>query len=187
MTSDLWTPETIELLTKLWNEGLSCSTISNRLGPRFTRNAVIGKVHRLHLARRNPSPPPGTGRRKVRHQALGEGTEAAAKSARPTPTISLAPIVKKPVPVKLVPPQPARTLHDGPVTLLDLGPQMCKWPIGDVGSSDFHFCGHKHDGDGPYCEYHASQAYSSAPSQKYRPFTPQHKRAIKAQLLARAS
>ena len=166
MTSDLWTPETIELLTKFWNEGLSCSTISNRLGPRFTRNAVIGKVHRLHLARRNPSPPPGVG---------------------PTPTISLAPIVKKPVPVKLVPPQPARTLHDGPVTLLDLGPQMCKWPIGDVGSSDFHFCGHKHDGDGPYCEYHASRAYSSAPSQKYRPFTPQHKRAIKAQLLARAS
>src|SRR5262245_43498185 len=50
-----WTEERVELLTKLWAEGMSATAIANRLG-QTTRNAVIGKVHRLALAGR-PTPP----------------------------------------------------------------------------------------------------------------------------------
>lgn len=51
-----WTDERVELLTKMWNEGHSASTIAKELGG-VTRNAVIGKVHRLGLSNRN-SPEP---------------------------------------------------------------------------------------------------------------------------------
>jgi len=47
-----WTEERVELLKKYWNEGLSASQIAGRLGYGVTRNAVIGKVHRLGLSGR---------------------------------------------------------------------------------------------------------------------------------------
>jgi GcrA cell cycle regulator len=52
MTAE-WTPERIAALIALWNEELSTSEIGRRLG--ITKNAVIGKVHRLGLPRRRPS------------------------------------------------------------------------------------------------------------------------------------
>ena len=45
-----WTKERIELLTKLWTEGLNASQIAAELGGGLTRNAVLGKAHRLGLA-----------------------------------------------------------------------------------------------------------------------------------------
>src|SRR3954453_18214202 len=45
-----WTEERIELLTKLWSEGLSASQIAAELGGDVSRNAVLGKAHRLGLA-----------------------------------------------------------------------------------------------------------------------------------------
>ena len=47
-----WTDERVELLKKLWNQGLSASQIAAELGGGVTRNAVIGKVHRLGLSGR---------------------------------------------------------------------------------------------------------------------------------------
>ena len=47
-----WTDERVELLKRLWTEGLSASQIAGRLGSGVTRNAVIGKVHRLNLSGR---------------------------------------------------------------------------------------------------------------------------------------
>jgi GcrA cell cycle regulator len=49
----VWTPEKIEELTRLWSEGLSITQIGKQLG--LTRNAVVGKAHRLGLSKR-PSP-----------------------------------------------------------------------------------------------------------------------------------
>jgi len=47
-----WTDERVELLRKLWSDGLSASQVAAELGAGITRNAVIGKIHRLGLAER---------------------------------------------------------------------------------------------------------------------------------------
>ena len=47
-----WTEERVELLRKLWGDGLSAAQVAAELGPGITRNAVIGKIHRLGLAER---------------------------------------------------------------------------------------------------------------------------------------
>jgi GcrA cell cycle regulator len=54
MSNNEWTPERIAALIALWNESHSTSEIGRRLG--ITKNAVIGKVHRLGLPQRRPSP-----------------------------------------------------------------------------------------------------------------------------------
>ena len=77
-----WTDERVELLKKLWSEGLSASQIAGRLGMGVTRNAVIGKVHRLNLSGRAQQPrstaAPGT------PQAAGtEPARPAAMACRP--------------------------------------------------------------------------------------------------------
>ena len=57
-----WTDDRVEILTKLWGEGLSASQIARELGD-VTRNAVIGKVHRLGLAgRASPTRPKSRGK-----------------------------------------------------------------------------------------------------------------------------
>ncbi len=58
-----WTEERVELLRKLWGDGLSAAQVAAELGPGITRNAVIGKIHRLGLAERaKTSSVPGPGR-----------------------------------------------------------------------------------------------------------------------------
>lgn len=54
MSNNEWTPERIAALIALWGEDISTSEIGRRLG--ITKNAVIGKVHRLGLPKRRPSP-----------------------------------------------------------------------------------------------------------------------------------
>lgn len=136
-----WTDERVEQLKKLWSEGLSASQIAKQLGG-VTRNAVIGKVHRLGLSgRATPSRP---ARRTV-------------KPARPrTTTATTAPASVEPA-----------VLPSGEfATVLTLRDSMCKWPIGDPASSSFRFCGRKTGADHTYCEAHADMAYQ--PSQKRR-------------------
>ena len=73
-----WTDERVELLKKMWGEGQSASQIAKELGG-VTRNAVIGKVHRLGLSNRaGPTPTPAT------PAAAGAATKPEAK-AKPTP------------------------------------------------------------------------------------------------------
>ena len=50
-----WTPDRVEILKKMWSEGQSASQIANDLGG-VTRNAVIGKIHRLGLSNRGTTP-----------------------------------------------------------------------------------------------------------------------------------
>jgi GcrA cell cycle regulator len=144
-----WTDERIELLRKLWSEGLSASQIATRIGGGITRNAVIGKVHRLGLEGRMrtgsgaPQPDAGSG-----IGASGIGLRRADASVVPV----------EPAPVA----EPESDPATAKVTLLHLTEQTCKWPIGDPGTPSFHFCGQRAELGLPYCAAHARIAYQPA-------------------------
>ena len=150
-----WTDERVETLKKLWLDGLSASQIAKQLGG-VTRNAVIGKVHRLGLSgRAAPSHPSRT----------------TFKAPRPPRPISMpAPRPRSLAPrAHAVSPQRAGPFVElpGTATVLTLGAHMCKWPIGDPSSNDFTFCGRRAgEGDGPYCADHARLAYQPPQGKK---------------------
>lgn len=148
-----WTDERVTTLKKLWLEGLSASQIAKQLGG-VTRNAVIGKVHRLGLSgRAAPSQP----------------TRTTFKAPRPARPVS-APAPRRVEAASHAPqPQPRAIVYDespGSATVLTLGAHMCKWPIGDPSADSFTFCGRRNDGDGPYCVQHASVAYQPQQARK---------------------
>lgn len=145
-----WTDERVELLKKLWQDGLSASQIAKQLGG-VTRNAVIGKVHRLGLSgRAAPSKPART-------------VFKAPRPARPAAAAPSAPRrIAEPTPLAAAPqPSPVRYVEEAPgmATVLTLGAHMCKWPIGDPSSDSFTFCGKRADDGQPYCVDHARVAY----------------------------
>ena len=125
-----WTEDRVDTLKTLWNEGLSASQIAGKLGG-VTRNAVIGKVHRLGLS--------------------GRATPAKPKAVEP----KAAP---QPVRERTVSMDPA-TFGIGRPTVSSIGANECKWPIGDPASADFHFCGQGAAGGKPYCAYHSQLAF----------------------------
>lgn len=143
-----WTEDRVTSLKKLWLEGLSASQIAKQLGG-VTRNAVIGKVHRLGLSGRAAPAAPA---------------RPAFKAPRPArPAVSHAPRRAEPAqPVHHpVPAAPLPVVHEEPgsATVLTLGAHMCKWPIGDPASETFSFCGRRTGHDGPYCAEHSRVAY----------------------------
>lgn len=160
-----WTDERVDLLKKLWGEGLSASQIAARLGPGVTRNAVIGKVHRLNLSGRAPSARSAVPRepRKVRvpshpgRTAMPSmpHTGATALKSMPRAEAQMRPLpLPEPKPLRL-----ADLSKGGNITILHLSDKTCRWPIGDPGSEGFCFCGHGPREGSPYCEYHARLAY----------------------------
>lgn len=150
-----WTDERVETLKKLWQDGLSASQIAKQLGG-VTRNAVIGKVHRLGLSgRATPSKP----------------ARPVFKAPRPHRPVAAAPSaprrIAEPVAQAQPAPAPVRYIDEAPgsATVLTLGAHMCKWPIGDPATDNFTFCGRRQS-DGPYCGEHARVAYQPAQSKK---------------------
>jgi GcrA cell cycle regulator len=147
-----WTDERVETLKKLWLDGLSASQIAKQLGG-VTRNAVIGKVHRLGLSgRATPSQPQRTVFKAPR-------APRPAVSAAPAPRRIIEPSMPTAQAI-----QPYISEEPGTATVLTLGAHMCKWPIGDPSSDSFTFCGRRSDREGPYCMEHARVAYQ--PQQK---------------------
>ena len=153
-----WTDERVELLKRLWLDGLSASQIAKQLGG-VTRNAVIGKVHRLGLSgRASPSQP----------------TRPTFKAPRPPRPVVAAPPVQRRIAERTTgqtaveqPPRPADYVEaPGVATVLTLGAHMCKWPIGDPSTDGFTFCGRRSGDDGPYCVDHARIAYQPQQSRK---------------------
>ena len=150
-----WNDERVDLLKKLWSDGLSASQIAGRLGG-VTRNAVIGKVHRLGLS--------------------GRATTSRMKSHRPRARSQASKRLMKPRFATLGNPA-LRQLYLGdsePYTpsaeelviplnerrsIQTLTEASCRWPIGDPQQSDFHFCGRKKVLGLPYCEFHARRAF----------------------------
>lgn len=147
-----WTDDRVELLKKLWAEGLSASQIASKMGG-VTRNAVIGKVHRLGLSgRATPAKPQLTRRSPERpHKPAprtfgGDITDDNVKPFIPEPEF-LEPLV----------------LSTGDnATMNTLKKNMCKWPVGDPASDDFHFCGQSTSQGKSYCAYHAHMAFQPA-------------------------
>ena len=149
-----WTDERVELLKKLWQEGLSASQIAKQLGG-VTRNAVIGKVHRLGLSgRAAPSKPART-------------VFKAPRPARPAAAPAAPRRLVEPAQLAAATPSPTRYADETPgtATVLTLGAHMCKWPIGDPALDNFTFCGRR-TGEGPYCHEHAQVAYQPAQAKK---------------------
>jgi GcrA cell cycle regulator len=144
-----WTDERVETLKKLWLDGLSASQIAKHLGG-VTRNAVIGKVHRLGLSgRATPSQPQRT----------------AFKTPRaPRPAVNVQPRRSTELTLPTIPARVFYPEEPGSATVLTLGAHMCKWPIGDPSTDGFTFCGRRSDSEGPYCVEHARVAYQ--PQQK---------------------
>ena len=171
-----WTDERVELLKKLWTEGLSASQIAGRLGNGVTRNAVIGKVHRLNLSGRvqqqrvaQPRQP-----RKQHEPSLAPRAGGSMPSMPTAGSSALKPMMRAEThirPAAIPEPQPLRLVDlpkDGRVTILHLSDKTCKWPIGDPGSEEFCFCGHGPREGSPYCEYHARLAYQPMQDRRNR-------------------
>ncbi|MBL0848823.1 MAG: hypothetical protein EU981_01795 [Candidatus Liberibacter ctenarytainae] len=166
----VWTDERIDKLKKFWSEGLSASQIAVQLGG-VTRNAVIGKVHRLFLASRTKidesrhstidkkNPTIGESPSKIRRstpvacvsnsvatdRVVSSGADSKRKSKFTEKEDGSSPGVVLPI---------SRCLR-----LMELTEHTCKWPLGDPFGKDFAFCGGDVHNDSPYCDYHKRLAY----------------------------
>ncbi|MFC7052201.1 GcrA family cell cycle regulator [Hansschlegelia quercus] len=165
-----WTDERVELLKKRWADGLSASQIAAELGG-VTRNAVIGKVHRLGLSGRVKAQPSGVARLRVKpapttarrgapsapreHVYASHGGAALQAVAQPQARVMPQPRV---TPIELVETQFACER----VTIMELRENMCRWPLGDPSQTDFRFCGGRSSPGDAYCSHHAQIAYQPA-------------------------
>ena len=151
-----WNDERVDALKKLWADGLSASQIAGRLGG-VTRNAVIGKVHRLGLAGRAT-----TSRMKSPRSSRVRAAHAAKRMMRARqPAVGNSPLRNLylgetepyvPAAEELVIPLNERKY------IQTLTESCCRWPIGDPQQPEFHFCGKKKIPGLPYCEVHARRA-----------------------------
>jgi len=137
-----WTDDAVEALVRLWRTGdLSAAMIARRLG--VTRNAVLGKIHRLGLSKPRRRRPPAIAPtpRHVKPRRVASAARAPASAPVGTP--------------------PKLTADVGPglVTRLeDLPSRACHWPLGDPQAADFAFCGRPVETK-PYCPAHSGVAY----------------------------
>ncbi len=184
-----WTDERVELLKKMWGEGQSASQIAKELGG-VTRNAVIGKVHRLGLSNRAGSTAPAAAPAKAAAKDKATGAEKPAKAEtaagpeaaeEPVPATSVArkPIIPAGQPL---PPQPSaneispealasvREVEKKAkrISLMELTERTCKWPIGDPATDDFWFCGLAVQPGKPYCEAHVGVAFQPMSARRDR-------------------
>ena len=160
-----WTDDRVELLRKLWIEGLSASRIAAELAGGVTRNAVIGKVHRLGLSGRVKAP---TSAAPSRARPNAKTPTPATRISMPQRAVAMPMRGNNALAVQARPlsvPQP-RASGDNVVpmaenvTIMDLRESMCRWPVGDPSSVEFRYCGGKAPiGEGPYCSYHSRMAY----------------------------
>ena len=145
-----WTEDRVGALKKLWLEGQSASQIAKQLGGGVTRNAVIGKVHRLGLSGRAAPSQPARATFRPSRPRPAQPTQAPSAPRRieaVQPRPAAAPSVPAPMPDL-----------PGTATVMTLGAHMCKWPIGDPSSNEFSFCGRR-SSEGVYCVEHARVAY----------------------------
>ncbi|MEZ0223333.1 MAG: GcrA family cell cycle regulator [Alphaproteobacteria bacterium] len=156
-----WTDERIALLKKMWKEGKSAAEIAKTLGKGVTRNAVIGKAHRMGLSGR-PSPikKPAPAKKEAAAAPARKETKDIKKAApaaggKANPALAKEAEELKKIEKEIVP-------LGGGVSLLELTERMCKWPIGDPREADFTFCGRGIRVGTPYCPDHASMAYQSS-------------------------
>ncbi len=142
-----WTDTAISDLRRLWDEGHSTAEIGRRLG--VSKNAVVGKAHRLDLPQ-CPSP-------------IRRGTHPARTPA-PRPKVTLS--MQMP-PAASVRAAPALPLTPAPPPVPSIScrrglSQPCCWPLGEPGRPGFRFCDAAADNGKPYCAEHRALAYKAA-------------------------
>lgn len=143
-----WTDDRVALLKKLWSEGKTAAEIAKELGD-VSRNAVIGKAHRLKLSSR-VSPI------QQNNKKVSKPTSSSDERIAPRKIISAA----SPKADPLMASRPAK--GDG-VSLEKLEGRMCRWPIGDPREAGFKFCGCETEVAGvPYCDEHIKVAYQTS-------------------------
>jgi GcrA cell cycle regulator len=157
MTIATWTPERVEQLRTCIATGLTCSEIAAEIG--VSRNAVIGKIHRLGLA-------PG---RPVSGLMSGTARDHAprARHSRPSSQRQLLRLIfaDRASPERTINTNrcnaaaPAPVESTQPCSLLELAACKCRWPVGNGSPSAFVFCGNDAVGALPYCAGHARMAY----------------------------
>ena len=151
-----WTPEQISDLTRLWGEGLTTAEIGKRLG--ISKNAVVGKAHRLHLPAR-PSPIKRTGPRpQIFRQTAQRSSQPSlprAPQAPREPRVQTQAAQTSAAALRALANQPSAKR----LPMMALSASTCRWPIGDPGDAEFHFCGERALESKPYCSAHASIAY----------------------------
>jgi GcrA cell cycle regulator len=156
-----WTKERIALLMRLHDEGLTCSQIANRMGG-LSRSAVIGKIHRLGLARQRSKPAA-----KPVMQHVVKANRTPRQSVRPTQLMRPPSAILRRDPAGL----PICEIFVAPKDrkgIVDLEDRDCRWPIGDPLHATFHFCGREKFGGLPYCAHHAQIAYVPPEPQRKR-------------------
>lgn len=170
MTTMQWTDERVERLKRLWAEGLSASQIAAQLGG-VSRNAVIGKVHRLNLPGRakaggsSSATRPAKRPAQTQRPATFQNRPAANTTTRTVTRAAGSTMLKEEVEVEAYEEVEVRRSLNVVVpisrrlALTELTERTCKWPIGDPMKDDFHFCGCEIADSAPYCTYHAKLAY----------------------------
>ncbi len=147
-----WTDERVAMLKQLWGEGKTAAEIAKILGG-VTRNAVIGKAHRLKLSGRVSPIQQNTRPETVIHRARATMSAATAEP-RTQRTSALARELEAPHVPRVEEYIPGKGMK-----LVDLKERMCRWPIGDPKDENFRFCGCESHPELPYCDYHAKVAY----------------------------
>ena len=153
---DTWNTERVERLRSFVTAGLTCSQIAAEIG--VTRNAVIGKVHRLGLSTSGGRP----GRRPSNltqrmHTGPREPREPRSRLARLLRAATVGQtVVAFPSPSAIDPPAVDNVLR---CSLLELAGDSCRWPLSDPGKDDFGFCGNAAIAGFSYCAGHARLAY----------------------------
>ena len=184
-----WTDERVELLKKMWSDGQSASQIAKELGG-VTRNAVIGKVHRLGLSNRTTGAAPAKPEPKAKAPSKPEAkakpapkTEAARPVAPATDAKPVNPARRQIIPAgQPLPPQPSANeispealakvneieKKAKKISLMELTERTCKWPVGDPATPDFWFCGLPVQSGKPYCEAHVGVAFQPMSARRDR-------------------
>lgn len=149
-----WNDIRINLLTKLWLEGQSASAIAAELGEGVTRNAVIGKVHRLKLAseKRPARPRVAKASRPSTPRLASIPRRAVAKAFAGVIDRSYAQVADAVATTPFI--LPPTHNYGSSSAILGLKQNKCKWPMGDPMNSDFRFCGGQADDHSPYCAHH---------------------------------
>ena len=184
-----WTDDRVEVLKKMWGEGQSASQIAKELGG-VTRNAVIGKVHRLGLSNRTTTntaakadAKPKAAPKAPAKPKVEMRTEPAIKPVDPNLPKSNLPSRKMIIPAgQPLPPQPSANeispealakvneieKKAKKLTLMELTERTCKWPVGDPATEDFWFCGLTVQQGKPYCEAHVGVAFQPMSARRDR-------------------
>jgi GcrA cell cycle regulator len=157
-----WTDERVTLLKRLWVEGKTAAEIAKLIGGGVTRNAVIGKAHRLKLSGRiSPI--------QENNRADGATHQRAVSTPRKVQKQAVVRVSNREIiaPVQLPKVEENYCFGEG-FSLVDLKERMCRWPIGDPQEPGFKFCGGPSVEGVPYCNHHARLAYQSNTKSKLR-------------------